>query len=304
MPDTVTIQTTTDVVTIAGGNETQSVAITGNTTVEVLTVGVQGPQGASYTLPIATNGTLGGVIVGGNLTINGNGVLSALSAPYTLPMATNGTLGGVIVGGNLTINGNGVLSAQSSAWGNISGAPNITTGNDGTINIYGAVQQPGGIQANATLSTFFQVTTGSNLVFAGENANMVYGGNANMTSFQSNQYSLVFRSQASNRRLSLGHLGSPNPSTTQGVYMTNVDNTGTISQLDRVQAGFFYSKYCMMLEHFEANSTGVGTAQMLINSGHVELRYTQPLTPYSLLTLAQCDARYVKIIGPRGNGTA
>lgn len=270
MPDSVTIQTTTDVVTIAGGNDTQSVAITGNTTVEVLTVGVQGPQGASYTLPIATNGTLGGVIVGGNLTINGNGV----------------------------------LSAQSSAWGNISGAPNITTGNDGTINIYGAVQESTGIRANATLSTFFQVTTGSNLVFAGENANIVYGGNANMTSFQSDQYSLVLRSQTRARRLSLGHLGSPNPSTTQGVYMTNVDNTGTTSQLDRVQAGVFYSKYCMMLEHIDANTTGGGTSQMLMNSGHVELRYTQPLTPYSLLTLAQCDARYVKIIGPRGNGTA
>jgi len=90
MPDTVTIQTTTDVVTIAGGNETQSVVVTGNTTVEVLTVGVQGPQGASYTLPIATNGTLGGVIVGGNLTISGNGVLSSTAGMPEIASVTYG----------------------------------------------------------------------------------------------------------------------------------------------------------------------------------------------------------------------
>jgi len=90
MPDTVTIQTTTDIVTIAGGNETQSVLVTGNTTVEVLTVGVQGPQGASYTLPIATNGTLGGVIVGGNLTINENGVLSSTAGMTQIANVTYG----------------------------------------------------------------------------------------------------------------------------------------------------------------------------------------------------------------------
>lgn len=90
MPDTVTIQTTTDVVTIAGGNETQSILVTGNTTVEVLTVGVQGPQGASYTLPIATNGTLGGVIVGSNLTINGNGVLSSTAGMTEIANVTYG----------------------------------------------------------------------------------------------------------------------------------------------------------------------------------------------------------------------
>jgi len=90
MADNVIIQTTTDVVAVSGGNETQTVAVTGNTTVEVLTVGIQGPQGASYTLPTATNGTLGGVIVGGNLTITGNGVLSSTAGMTEIANVTYG----------------------------------------------------------------------------------------------------------------------------------------------------------------------------------------------------------------------
>ena len=63
------------------------------------------------TLSPATTTTLGGVIVGDNLSINANGLLSAQATPYTLPVASNGTLGGVIVGTGLTI-ANEVLSTQ------------------------------------------------------------------------------------------------------------------------------------------------------------------------------------------------
>ena len=54
-----------------------TVIITGEKTVTVVTVGVQGPAGVSGSSVPATNTTLGGIIVGDNLTITGNGVLSA-----------------------------------------------------------------------------------------------------------------------------------------------------------------------------------------------------------------------------------
>ena len=54
-----------------------TVIITGEKTVTVVTVGVQGPAGVSGSSIPATNATLGGIIVGDNLSITGNGVLSA-----------------------------------------------------------------------------------------------------------------------------------------------------------------------------------------------------------------------------------
>ena len=54
-----------------------TVIITGEKTVTVVTVGVQGPAGVSGSSIPATNTTLGGIIVGDNLSITGNGVLSA-----------------------------------------------------------------------------------------------------------------------------------------------------------------------------------------------------------------------------------
>ena len=230
--------------------------------------------------------------------------LSTGGTSYVLLPATNATLGGVKVGANLTIDANGVLNGQSSIWGSITGAPNITTDSSGTVNIYGGVMATTGVQANVMLSTFFQVTTTSNLVFAGENANLVFGGDANMTTFASSQYSLVFRSPTGYRRLSLGHQGSPNPFTTQGVYMSDVNSDASGARLDRMQAGFFYSKYCLQLEHFQSTSNGSTSTQILINSGHVELRNTTGLTSYSVLTMAQNDLRYARVLPPRGNGTS
>lgn len=68
-----------------------------------------------YTLPTAAAGTLGGVKVGANLSIDGSGVLSANAGAYTLPTAAAGTLGGVKVGSGLSIDGNGVLTATGGS---------------------------------------------------------------------------------------------------------------------------------------------------------------------------------------------
>lgn len=76
----------------------------------------QGPitiqGGSNYTLPAATNTTLGGIIVGDNLTVTANGVLSGVNS-YTLPAATNSTLGGVIVGNGVSVD-NGAISVSTA----------------------------------------------------------------------------------------------------------------------------------------------------------------------------------------------
>lgn len=101
-------------------------------------------EGANkYVLPSATASTLGGIKVGTNLSIDGNGVLSAtdtiyddatqsasglMSATdkakldgidegannYVLPKATTSSLGGVKVGSNLAVDTNGVISGNYS----------------------------------------------------------------------------------------------------------------------------------------------------------------------------------------------
>ena len=100
-----------------------------------------------YELPTAATGTLGGIKVGTNLSINSAGVLSATDTTYgnattaaaglmsasdkskldsiaseankyVLPTAATGTLGGIKVGTNLSINASGVLSATDTTYGN------------------------------------------------------------------------------------------------------------------------------------------------------------------------------------------
>lgn len=108
------------------------------------------PSGSSYTLPLASNNTRGGIKLSSNTqggTPNGITTTSGrtyavqvnsneqavVNVPwtdtkYTLPTASASTLGGVKVGSGLAIS-NGVLSAtgggevDSVAWGNVTGKP-------------------------------------------------------------------------------------------------------------------------------------------------------------------------------------
>ena len=61
-----------------------------------------------YVLPAATTTTLGGIIVGDRLSIDGTGKLVA-TYTYTLPTASSSVLGGVKIGSNIT-NTNGTIS--------------------------------------------------------------------------------------------------------------------------------------------------------------------------------------------------
>jgi hypothetical protein len=68
----------------------------------------------NYTLPVASNSTLGGVKIGDNIFISSDGTISvSSSSSYVLPVATTSTLGGIKVGSNLTISPDGTLNAVS-----------------------------------------------------------------------------------------------------------------------------------------------------------------------------------------------
>lgn len=131
----------------------------GNVSISVSGGGSSG--GSNYTLPTASNSTLGGVKVGSGLTINTSGVLSAdvtastltayakttdlsavaktgsyndltnkptIPAVYTLPNATSSTLGGVKVGSNISVS-NGTISVTKSNVTSALGYTPATTNN-------------------------------------------------------------------------------------------------------------------------------------------------------------------------------
>lgn len=104
-----------------------------------------------YTLPPATTSTLGGVIVGSNLAVDGSGVLS-----YTMPAATTTTIGGVVVGNNLSITGN-VLSvpiATTSVAGVVKAGTGLSVAADGTLSVTVA----GGVTSVNNKSGAVQIT--------------------------------------------------------------------------------------------------------------------------------------------------
>lgn len=154
----------------------------GNVSISVSGGGSSG--GSNYTLPTASNSTLGGVKVGSGLTINTSGVLSAdvtastltayakttdlsavaktgsyndltnkptIPAAYTLPNATSSTLGGVKVGSNISVS-NGTISIAKSNVTSALGYTPATTNNASftgttmvqTLTVSSALNIPGG----------------------------------------------------------------------------------------------------------------------------------------------------------------
>ena len=120
-----------------------------------------------YSLPVATDSVLGGVKIGGGLSISDgvvstdtipdattstSGLMSAADktkldglSPYTLPAATTSTLGGVKVGSGLSVDGAGELSADaytlptadSNTLGGVKIGQGISVAADGTISVSG-----------------------------------------------------------------------------------------------------------------------------------------------------------------------
>jgi len=92
--------------------------------------------GSDYTLPVATDSTLGGVKVDGTtITIDSNGTIHG-SSSYELPIASNTTLGGVKVDGtSITINSDGVISSAAQGLDFDALTSAMTTGTLSGINI-------------------------------------------------------------------------------------------------------------------------------------------------------------------------
>lgn len=102
--------------------------------------------GSGYELPVASSDTLGGIKVGANLSITGEGVLSANASQYELPIASSSTLGGIKISSDFTIDEDGTLHAASSGGsgyvlpvatastlGGVKQGTNVTIAADGTL---------------------------------------------------------------------------------------------------------------------------------------------------------------------------
>lgn len=119
-------------------------------------------EGANnYTLPKTTRGSLGGLIVGDNLTVDENGRVSAEAE--RLRPATAERLGGVKVGTNLEANSDGTLNAvipkaTVNTIGGVKVGRNMTVDPDGTLNAEDSYELP-----NATATRLGGVKVGENL---------------------------------------------------------------------------------------------------------------------------------------------
>lgn len=79
-----------------------------------------------YVLPVATASVLGGVKIGNNITVTGDGTIS-VATPYILPVATTTVLGGVKAGSGVTIAGDGTISAAAAPVTSVNGRTGAVT---------------------------------------------------------------------------------------------------------------------------------------------------------------------------------
>ena len=135
--------------------------------------------GSSGDLQPATTETLGGIIVGDNLEITKEGILSAIAAPYDLPIASNEVLGGIKVGQNLTIDENGILNAEA---GGASSATDVTYDDTitqiGVNNVQAAIEYlkvHGGGGTSADFYTYDETMAILNEKSGGDEPDMICG---------------------------------------------------------------------------------------------------------------------------------
>ena len=116
---------------VATGGTLGGVKVTGTDGISISGTGVISVT--PYSLPTATSSVLGGIKIGSRLTIT-DGVLSATDQSYTLPKATDHSLGGVIVDGStITINSNGVISVSSAGNRLVNGIKEVVLDADGKL---------------------------------------------------------------------------------------------------------------------------------------------------------------------------
>ena len=97
----------TDTLNFVAGN---NVTLTTNPATKSVSISVNNTL--SFTILPASTSSIGGIIVGSGLSIDGNGVLSSLATALTT--ATTSTVGGIKVGTGLAISGDGTLSSAAA----------------------------------------------------------------------------------------------------------------------------------------------------------------------------------------------
>lgn len=140
------------------------------------TISVAGP----YTLPISSASQLGGVKIGANISVDPTGVISvAAPTTYTLPVATASVLGGVKQGTGVTIAGDGTLSVAASAVTSVSGQTGIVVvqaTNNNAATGTSLIVDGGSTTGDIKLKT---IVAGSNITLSADaNSNMVITGSA------------------------------------------------------------------------------------------------------------------------------
>ena len=100
---------------------------------------------AAYTLPPATISTLGGVIVGNNLTVDANGTLDATDTTYT-------------AGTNVQISAGNVISATDTTYSAFTGATSSVAGASGLVPAPVAGDQNKVLKGDGTWGTISQYT--------------------------------------------------------------------------------------------------------------------------------------------------
>ena len=115
-------------------------------------------SGFLTSIPIAAAGTLGGVKIGSNVSVTGDGTIS-VATPYTLPTAgvgSGGLLGGVKVDGTTITISAGVITSVASAASQITVADETT---DTSCYVAFVNDTPGG-QAAKTGSLLYNAASG------------------------------------------------------------------------------------------------------------------------------------------------
>lgn len=133
----------TDTLNFVAGN---NVSLTTNPATKSVTIAVNNTL--SFTILPASTSSIGGIIVGSGLSIDGNGVLSSLATALTT--ATTSTVGGIKIGTGLAITADGTLSSAAAF-----------TLNTATSTTLGGIQVGFGlsIDKNGVLSVPTQVLT-------------------------------------------------------------------------------------------------------------------------------------------------
>ena len=265
MPDIIVKQQPATSLTVQS-NSTQLIirqAATNNITVAT--------TGNSYVLPAATNSTLGGIIVGSNLTI-ANGVLSATSAGGGVTAFNNRTGNVTLTANDVTAVANGIYQANGSYLACATTALTIPSGSE----------QVTGLQANTSTYQIFSGTGAFGSAFLGVRS---LSSNTAISYIQCNPQTAPFG------KVTVYHNGATLTFNDRGLTAGSTANF-TWGSNDFSTVGFNDARYQNATNNTWSNLTGKPTFATVATSGsYTDLANTPNLSLY--LTTANAASTYL-----------